>query len=266
MLLGVDLGASTTDFVLFEKGKVLRKKSIEAVPLSGIEKEILALKWPLFKVKRFCMTGGKSASAKKALLGKPVKRIGEISAIGAGGLFVSGKKSALVVSLGTGTCIVNALGKKKFEHCSGTGVGGGTLLGLSVQSLGTKELKEINALAEKGNLSKVDLLVEDIVGKGIGKLPGSATAANFAKCKKAGKNDVALGIINMVAETNAVLVLLAAEKCGQKEIVLTGKLLAVPVFRQRLLAAFKVLGKKALVPKDYGVATAVGACVSAQTI
>ncbi|MCX6802109.1 MAG: hypothetical protein NT067_03255 [Candidatus Diapherotrites archaeon] len=261
MLLGIDLGASTTDFVLMEKGRVLKKKSIEAISLAELEKEILSLKWPLSSVKRFCITGGKSASAKKSMLGIPVKRIGEIKAIGAGGLFVSGKKSALVVSLGTGTCIVNAKRQGKFEHCSGTGVGGGTLLGLSVQSLGTKELKEINALAQKGRLSKVDLLVEDIVGKGIGKLPGNATAANFAKCKKAGRNDVALGIINMVAETNAVLVSLAAEKCGQKEIVLTGKLLAVPVFRQRLLAAFKMFGKKAIVPGDYGIATAAGACV-----
>ncbi|MFH1234196.1 MAG: hypothetical protein V1493_01125 [Candidatus Diapherotrites archaeon] len=88
MLLGIDLGASTTDFVLMEKGRVLKKKSIEAVCLAGLEKEILALKWPLSKVKRFCIAGGKSASAKKSLLGKPVKRIGEIKAIGAGGLFL----------------------------------------------------------------------------------------------------------------------------------------------------------------------------------
>ncbi|MFH1234195.1 MAG: hypothetical protein V1493_01120 [Candidatus Diapherotrites archaeon] len=170
------------------------------------------------------------------------------------------------MSLGTGTCIVDAKGNGKFEHCSGTGVGGGTLLGLSMRALGAKGLKEINALAEKGNLSKVDLLVEDIAGKGIGKLPGNATAANFAKCGKAGRGDVALGIINMVAETNAVLVSLAAEKCGQKEIILTGKLLAVHVFRKRLLAAFRVLGKKVVVPKDYGIATAAGACVCAKAI
>ncbi|MEM0359931.1 MAG: hypothetical protein QXK06_01160 [Candidatus Diapherotrites archaeon] len=265
MLLGIDLGASTTDFVLMEKHKVLKKKSIETVSLEKLEIAIRALNWPLERVKSFCVTGGKSAKCKRILLGKPVKIICEINAIGAGGLFCAKKKKAIVVSLGTGTCIVNASGDQ-FEHCFGTGVGGGTLLGLSRQLLLLEDLKKVNELAKKGNLEKIDLLVKDIVGKGIGKLPGNATASNFGRSALAKKTDVALGIINLVAETNAVVVSLASEKCEQKEIVLTGKLLSVPVFKQRLLSALRLLGKKAIVPKDYGVATAIGACISAQAI
>ena len=263
MILGIDLGASSSDFVLMEGKRLLGEKSMPAISLGELEIEIIRLKWPLEKVSHFCITGGMSSKAKNSLLASPVKKVNEINAIGSGGLFVSGKKRALIASLGTGTCIVNA-NNGKFGHCSGTGVSGGTLLGLGKLLLGTTDLKRINQLAAKGDLRKVDLQVKDIIGKGIGKLPGHATASNFAKQGKAGKSDIALGIINMVAEANAVVVSLAAEKCGQKEIVLTGKPLSVPVLRKRLLAGLKLLGREAIVPRNYGNATAIGACVFAQ--
>lgn len=265
MILGIDLGASSTDFVLMGKRRVLRKKSIPAIGLSELEEQIIKLKWSFRKVSHFSLTGGMSFRAKNSLIGFPVKKVNEIKAIGAGGLFVSGKKRALVVSLGTGTCIVNAKGNE-FKHCCGTGVGGGTMLGLAKHLLGTTDWVEISRLAENGDLQRIDLQVQDIIGKGIGRLPGHATAANFARQGKTRKSDIALGIINLIAETNAVIICLAAEECGQKEIVLTGKLLAVPMVRKRLLAGLRLLGKKAIVPKNYDIATAIGACVFAQTI
>ena len=60
-----------------------------------------------------------------------------------------------------------------FTHCSGTGVGGGTVLGLSKLLLDTSDPKEIASLAEKGNKSQVDLILEDVVSGPIGQLPPS---------------------------------------------------------------------------------------------
>ncbi len=260
-ILGIDLGASSADFVLMDSGKISFCESLAPMDLIELAKKIKQLKSELGGISFIALTGGKSAFSPSTFSKTPVKKVNEISAIGAGGLFVSGKQRALVASLGTGTCIVCCRGKK-FEHCSGTGVGGGTLLGLSQKMLGTADLKKFNSLAEKGSLRKIDLRVADIVGSGIGSLPGTATAANFAKLSGAKKADIALGIANLVAEANASIISLAAEKCRQRDIVLTGKLLSIPVVKKRLIAGFRLLGKKAVVPEHYAVATAAGACVA----
>jgi len=260
MLLGVDLGASSTDFVLMKRRKILRKKSIPPISLKQLPRAIKETGFGSGELELIAVTGGKSASANREYLGVHARKVGEVRAIGAGGLFLSGKRKALVASLGTGTCIVSA-GGKSFRHCAGTGVSGGTLLGLSKRLLGIKGWQEINKLAGKGNLKRVDLLVKDIVGQGIGKFPGNATASNFAIQGRVSRADMALGIINLVAEVNAVTIALAASACREKRVVLTGKLLAVPLARKRLLAGLKMLGVRAVVPKNYGIATAVGACV-----
>lgn len=261
MILGVDLGASSTDFVLMKRKKILQKKSIPPIALKQLQPAIKSMAFQSEKLSSINITGGRNARARDEYNGVRVKRVSEISAIGAGGLFLSGKRKAIVASLGTGTCIVSAEGKS-FRHCAGTGVSGGTLLGLSERLLKAKKWNEINRLAKKGDLKRVDLRVKDIVGKGIGKLPGNATASNFARQEKATRADLALGVINLVAEVNAVTIALAASACSQKNVVLTGKLLAVPLARARLLASLQMLGIKAIVPRYFGVATAVGACLA----
>ena len=262
MILGIDLGASSTDFVLMDKREILGKKSIGSVPLRGLAKEIKELGWPLEKIRFIALTGGKSSRAKKEIAGLPVRKVNELQAISAGGLALSSKKNALVVSLGTGTCIVSAR-NNTFSHAGGTGIGGGTLVGLSKILLNTTDLEKINALAEKGKSGNVDLLVRDVVGSGIGSLPGNATAANFARLGRARKQDVAAGIANLVAEANAMVIALAARDSKQPCVVLTGKLLGVPALRKRLVACLKTLGFKPVISRNSGIATAVGAAVSA---
>ena len=59
----------------------------------------------------------------------------------------------------------------------------------------------------------MDLLVEEIVGGGIGVVPGNATASNFAKSKKgASSEDLARGIANMIGQTIASLAVLPHEQ------------------------------------------------------
>ncbi len=259
-ILGIDLGASTTDFVLMEGKRVYFKESMPSLDLDSLEKKIKSVKKNLGGISFIALTGGKSAFFPSRFSGIKVKKVNEINAIGAGGLFLSGKKRALVASLGTGTCIVSMNGSIA-RHCCGTGVSGGTLVGLSKKLLGFSDLKRFNSLAKKGSLKRIDLSVMDIVGKGIGNLPGNATASNFAKAGNSTKADIAIGIANLVAEANASIVSLSAQKCRQHDIVLTGKLLSVPVVKKRLLAGLKLLGCKAVVPRHYEIATAIGACV-----
>ena len=132
-------------------------------------------------------------------------KVNEFSAIGIGGTSLAKKDRALVVSLGTGTAIVSVNGAK-IDHVSGTGLGGGTLRGLSKHMLGVSTFETLEKLAERGDLSRVDLTVRDIAGGAIGELPPGTTASNFGKISAdATAEDKALAIMNMIVEVISVL-------------------------------------------------------------
>ena len=85
-------------------------------------------------------TGAGSRALDDKLFGRPVVKVNEFTAIGVGGTSLAGKERALVVSLGTGTAIVS-VNQAEIRHVSGTGVGGGTLLGLAKHMLGVSAIE-----------------------------------------------------------------------------------------------------------------------------
>lgn len=234
------------------------------MPVRGIQKFLKPLGLPFEKIRVVCVTGGKSGGLYgKKLFGVPVRHVSEIDAIGLGGAFLAGKKSCLVASLGTGTCIVE-MRNGKARHFGGTGVGGGTLLGLAKLLLGTKDVFELEAIAAKGNAQKIDLSVGDIIGNGLGVVPARATGSNFAKLSSQKKEDVAAALVKLVAEVNAIAIIFAGRASGLDEIVVAGKTPEVKGFRKRMQAVAGYYGKKLVFPKNAGIATAIGACLKAQ--
>ena len=140
-------------------------------------------------------------------------------------------KKAVVVSLGTGTAIVKADGGKT-THLGGTGVGGGTLLGLSKCILGSTDINNIIEMARDGDLGNIDLAISDISNLKIGDLPSNATASNFGKTSdKAVKSDFALGIFNLVFQSIGVIAMFASKQTDNRDIVLTGRLALIPQAR-----------------------------------
>ena len=119
---------------------------------------------------------------------------------------LSSNNPIIIVSAGSGTACILA-NDGSYMHCSGTGVGGGTILGLSKLLLGTADPVEIAELAKTGNESGVDLILEDVVSGPIGLLPSDTTAVNFGKISKIdseiSKQDIAAGIVNLVGQTAA---------------------------------------------------------------
>jgi type II pantothenate kinase len=188
-----------------------------------------------------------------------VHKISEIVAIGVGGATLANKARTLVVSLGTGTALVNVQGED-IQHVGGTGVGGGTLLGLAKHLLQVSRLDTLERLAASGDLAHVDLTVGDIAGGPIGRLPAHATASNFGKFgADARPEDKARGLVNMIAEVIVSLSVLAARASGQQDIVLTGKLLRVRPFVDRVLATSGLFDCRFIVPPHAEYATAIGA-------
>ncbi len=257
MILGIDFGSSYTDFVLMDNRKLIKSISIKS---DKLDLDRALKKFPLNKISLIKVTGCGAKKLKKKLKGIPIKRVDEIRAIGLGGKFISNEDKILVASIGSGTCIVSL--DKKIKHVSGIPIGGRTFLGFSNLLLNKNDCNEIFKLAEKGDISRVDLLMREIYPHGIGLLNSKGSAAHFGNIKNPNKSDLALALINMISQVIATVVAMTAKSENQKTIVFTGKLcqskLIQRMIRNRLLKFYKA---KILFPNNAAVATAIGAIV-----
>ncbi|GIW42072.1 MAG: type II pantothenate kinase [Candidatus Binatia bacterium] len=265
MIVGIDIGGSTTDAVFL--GEEVGVVSVEANdPLAAaagaLGKLVSVYGKRLSEIEAVAATGGGARRLGSELLGIPVRKVDEIRAIGRGGALCAGASEALVVSMGTGTALVSVRGRA-IEHVGGTGVGGGTLLGLSRHLLQVSQLETIERLAARGDLSRVDLTVGDITGGPVGNLPAEATASNFGKiAADASPEDKARALVNMVAEVILSLSVLGARAFGHSRIVLTGKLLRVRPVVERLRSTQALLSWDFVIPPHAEFATAIGAAQS----
>jgi len=265
MIIGIDIGGSTTDAVLLDGD--LRVASVEAndpvaAAAGALGKLVNDLNHRLSDLTAIAATGGGARHLNDELLGVPVRKVSEITAIGVGGSSLAGKREALVVSMGTGTAVVSVKGGD-IRHVSGTGVGGGTLLGLSKHLLNVARLETLEQLAERGNLSRIDLTVGDIAGGPVGHLPADATASNFGKLSSdVTPEDKARALVNMIAEVIVVISVGAARAAGLRDIVLTGKLVRVKPFIERIQATRSLFEPSFIIPQYAEFATAIGAARS----
>lgn len=262
MYYSIDLGGSTVDIVQFSKGTYVPICSLEssAVNKSSLENILHhAHIFDISKVSHLVLTGGHHRSFSDDFQGIPLKKVDEIQAIARGAAFLTREKEALVCSLGTGTCCV-LLQNEKGEHAGGTGIGGGTFLGLCRTLLGEDDFSVLRDFVSEGDLSGVDLSVEEIVGGDIGMVPKEATAANFAKAdSKTSSADLACGVANMVGQTIASVAIFLAKAHDQKTIILGGKLLRLPGIVEVLQKTASIYDRTLIIPQDAGVMSAVGA-------
>lgn len=266
MIVGIDIGGSTTDAVLLD-GEAIKVVSVEAndpvAAASGALGMLLNTHGiRLDQITAIAATGGGARRIGDDLLGVPVTKVPEITAIGVGGTTLAGLSDALVVSMGTGTALINVRGAS-IVHAGGTGVGGGTLLGLSKHMLNVSRLETLQRMAAQGDLSHVDLTVEDIAGGPVGNLPPGATASNFGKLgTDVTAEDKAKALINMIGEVIVVVSVIAARAADQGTVVLTGKLIRVKPLLERIQNTRVLFDRGFVVPEYADVATAIGAARS----
>ncbi len=286
MDISIDFGASTIDIAYwqdvahkigvkrklwciksFERNKVFADHDLQKF-FKKAEIDLLAIKKNGGKV---FVTGGRNRFFPAKMQSVPLIKVPEIEAIGRGGYFlwkgsVPVGNNFLVVSMGTGTCMVKVrTGKKGYirsEHVGGTGVGGGTFMGLCRLLLKESDPVKLQKLFLKGNKSKVDLSVKDIIGSGIGLVPEKATASNLGKLAREiefNTADLASGIENLIGQTIGILAVFAAKSSMCSEILLTGKLTRM----KRIIGIIKKLGViynvKIVVPEDSAYVGALGA-------
>ena len=213
------------------------------------------------------MTGVGSSFIDKPIYGLECTKVSEFASVGLGGLYLSGLDEAIVVSMGTGTALIYAKKKKygdlaKVSYLGGTGVGGGTLVGLSRKMLGVDNVEHIEQLSEQGNLDNVDLRIKDISADNNFQINEDITASNFGKLSDlASSADIARGISNMVAETIAMLSVFAARSYGIKKVVLTGNLTTLDSVTRVFEGLEEKFGVEFIIPEKAQFATVIGAAL-----
>ncbi len=271
VVIGIDVGGSTTKIVGFRKGDtsalinpLFVRASDPITALYGAfgkftDQNSIALT----EIDNIMVTGVGSAKITKPIYGLSCEHVSEFDCIGLGGLYLSGLEEAIVVSLGTGTALVHARKGEKMEYLGGTGVGGGTLVGLSKRMLGMDDIHHIQELAENGDLDKIDWRIGNIKKNILPGAPEKMTASNFGNVSDiAGKSDVALGIINMVFETIGMVSIFAARNYGLRDIVLIGNLTTLNKAKEIFSGLNSMFNMNFIIPENSQFGTVIGAALT----
>ena len=273
-VIGIDIGGSTTKIVGLrtENGKnelvepiLVRATDAITSVYGAFGKFTMQNGIALADIDRVLMTGVGSSFINAPLYSLECEKVSEFRCVGNGGLYLSGLDEAVVVSMGTGTALIYAKreGRKiTTEYLGGTGVGGGTLIGLSRKMLGVDTIEHFEQLAESGDLSNIDLRIKDMSSDHTFQINEDITASNFGKLSDlATPNDIALGIANMVGETIAMLAVFAARNYGIKSVVLTGNLTAIKAVTQVFEGLEQLFDIKFIIPEQSQFATVIGAAL-----
>jgi type II pantothenate kinase len=264
MIIGIDIGSTTTKAVTIENNKLqvmIKTRASDAVTSAtgAFGKMILEHGIKMESIKSIMITGAGSSKIKSDIFGIPTKQVDEIQAIGTGGRFLSGMENIIITNIGTGTVIIEA-GKNGIVHFGGSGVGGGTIYGLAKHLLPTTEYKAIMELAKTGKIKNVDLLLEDIMETDISFLDKKTTAANLGKMLDAAtQDDIALGIFNLVYQVIGMLSVFAARAKNTDKVIITGKGSSNPIGQETLADISRMYNTQFIYPENAEYATAVGA-------
>ena len=268
VIIGIDVGGSTTKIVGYTEDATLiavlcvtAKDPITSV-YGALGRFTSENNIDLSDIIKIMLTGVGASYFDNDIYGVPTVKINEFEAIGLGGLELTGKKQALVVSMGTGTAFVRAT-ENSIKHIGGSGVGGGTIIGLCSKLTGSRNFDSILHLAEKGNLSKVDLSVGDISKNKIANLKSSTTASNFGKVDDdANSQDFVVATLNMVYQTIGMLAIFACMNDSLTDVVVTGMLTNAPQARETFIPLKAMYNIDFTIPKNAIFSTAIGAALS----
>lgn len=275
--IGIDIGGSTTKIVAIDKTgvemKLFEPLFVRAAdPITSLYgafgKFTVTNGLELSDISKVMVTGIGSSCLKAPIYSLPCTHVTEFESIGLGGLYLSGLDRCITVSMGTGTAIVYAQRGKPSEYLGGTGVGGGTLQGLSKLLLGMDDVSHIHELAKDGDIHNIDLSVNGLSSiSSKESYPGMSmdiTASNFGNVSDiAEKADVAKGVFNMVFETIAMVAIFAARSKNTKDIVLTGNLTAFGICKDTFEQLEKIFGVNFIIPDNSQFATVIGAALQA---
>nr|WP_285867593.1 type II pantothenate kinase [Mesobacillus maritimus] len=237
--IGIDAGGSLIKVAFEEQGCFHFKK----YPISKVDEiaEWLAL---IVQNRSVRLTGGKAEYLRKNYFPNG-KVVPEFDAACEGAVFLMKKtrmnvpKKLLLVNIGTGTSWY-LIEDSNHKRVLGSGIGGGTFLGLGSLLAGKDDYSQLVSLAKEGKRAKIDLLVKDLYYPDLPPIEGELTASNFAKVKQTNSSvaDTIAALINMMTETIILLSMQTAEIHQVTDILFIGSTLIENSLFQEGLRSF----------------------------
>ena len=268
-VIGIDTGGTLTKLAYLDETNELKLKVFPSTELYLV-KEWLE-QHP--QVDEIGLTGGRTEQLLDVLKSmKSIEYIVEFEATLKGVRYLLQKEghhinSSIITNIGTGTSIHYMDGNAHIR-VGGTGVGGGTLIGLSSIMTGISDFTQIKNRAAEGNREGIDLLVKDIYQGMDTPIDGNLTASNFGKVGITDvthyeTNDVLATVQGLVGEVITTLSIQLAEQRSAEYIVYIGSTLTSNEHLKKVIAHYTYLKKHTpIFLEDYGFSGAVGALLN----
>lgn len=257
-IIGIDIGSSTTKIIEYKESRIISKKILRK-SYSKSDLDIFIKENNIDNVKEIVFTGIGADKINEADYKVKISKVAEFNAIAEGGLYLSGKEEAIIVSIGTGTALLETK-KNGVKHLGGTGLGAGTLYNVCDRLLGISGFDKICEAAENGNIEKIDLRIGDVTDTEIATLPKELTLSNFGKFEKdSSKEDIVIGLVNMIFEVIGMMVAFYTINSEIKEAVLIGNITALPGVKDILDKIENTHKVKFYIPENAEFAVTLGA-------
>lgn len=268
-LIGIDTGGTLTKLAYLNKQNEL---TLTVFPSNDMH---LVKQWleahP--QVEEIGLTGGRSEQLLDVLKTmKSIEYIVEFEATLKGVRYLLEKEGhkidqSIITNIGTGTSI-HYMDGNMHKRIGGTGIGGGTLIGLSTIMTGISDFDDIKVHAAQGQREGIDLLVKDIYQGMDTPIDGNLTASNFGKVgitknREFAKTDVLATTQGLVGEVITTLSIQLAEQHKAKHIVYIGSTLTDNMQLKKVIEHYTLLKKHTpIFVKDCGFSGAVGALLN----
>lgn len=165
--------------------------------------------------------------------------------------------NALIVNIGTGTSF-SSYKDGEINHLIGTGLGGGTIIGLAHRLLDSENINIINELAKNGELSAINTIISDIDYQERSWLDPTMTVSNFNKLSSL-QSDVASGIISLVVEPILSITKSLLVNNNYQKVFFSGSVLFFSLLRDLIYKYSKLLDINSIIIDKYEYGTLLGA-------
>ncbi|KFM98993.1 type II pantothenate kinase [Bacillus clarus] len=264
-VVGIDAGGTLTKVAYFNEKK---KLSFERF-YSNEQDKIKAWLHKNNVITKLCVTGGKAKQLQKLLSDSyETVELNEFEATLTGVRYIlkEGRHSIntfVLTNIGTGTSI-HYVHDNQYVRAGGTGVGGGTLMGLTKLLTNIDSFEEVIRHTTIGSRKNLDITVGDIYNGILSPIDNSLTASNFGKAimteTNHTKSDFISTLQGLVGEVVTALSLQFAETKNINHIVYIGSTLCNNIQLQNIISSYTEYQNKIPVfLQDDGYSGAIGA-------
>lgn len=267
--IGIDVGGTLTKVAYFDQQNHLKLEHFPSSDLKNVSNWITSFNDNI----HIGLTGGRAEQLKAFLrTHENLHYLVEFDATVSGVRYQIEKDGfnfnhAIISNIGTGTSIHSMKGFNH-ERIGGTGIGGGTLLGLSSLLTGIHQFEDIVKASSIGSRANVDMLVSDIYHGNKMPIDGGLTASNFGNIGLQtgtirSQEDLLAAIQGLIGEVISTLSIQAAYTEGIEHIVYIGSTLADNQTLQSIIGDYTFRKNRTpIFLTDNGYSGAIGALLS----